>query len=99
MCVFLLTYYKINMNGESKRGKQNLLVHLRYLIVIVIYKEKCAAIPVVRLCHNDVKDANTTWCAEMYGTSLRNLCYDFPLRNCQPERQGCLQIAFSSTHC
>ena len=24
-----------------------------------------AAIPVVRLCHNDVNDANTTWCAEM----------------------------------
>ena len=32
-----------------------------------------AAIHVVRLCHNDVDDANTTWCAEMYGTSLRNL--------------------------
>ena len=32
-----------------------------------------AALPVVRLCHNDVKDANTTWCAEVFGTSLQNL--------------------------
>ena len=45
-------------------------VKLLHWLAVTNYR---AAIPVVRLCHNDVKDANTTLCTEMYGTSLRNL--------------------------